>query len=67
MFDEHFFFIQAKTIKCSENGVKIPFLESTYPEMQRKHIPRVNKYQSSTSSHPVDDIKHQSDTVPVDA
>ena len=24
----------------------IPFLESTYPEMQRKHIPRVNEYQS---------------------
>ena len=22
------------------------FLESTYPEMQRKHIPRVNEYQS---------------------
>ena len=24
----------------------IPFLESTYPEMQRKHIPRVYEYQS---------------------
>ena len=22
------------------------FFESTYPEMQRKHIPRVNEYQS---------------------
>ena len=31
------------------------FLESTYPEMQRKHIPRVYDYQSSTSSHPVND------------
>ena len=33
----------------------IPFLESTYPEMHRKHIPREYEYQSSTSSHPVDD------------
>ena len=24
----------------------IPFLESTYPEMQRKHIRRVYEYQS---------------------
>ena len=24
----------------------IPFLESTYPEMQRKHKPRVIEYQS---------------------
>ena len=24
----------------------IPFFESTYPEMQRKHIPRVYEYQS---------------------
>ena len=24
----------------------IPFLESTYPEMQRKHIPRVYEHQS---------------------
>ena len=24
----------------------ITFLESTYPEMQRKHIPRVYEYQS---------------------
>ena len=24
----------------------IPFLESTYPEMQRKHIPKVYEYQS---------------------
>ena len=24
----------------------IPFLEPTYPEMQRKHIPRVNECQS---------------------
>ena len=33
--------------------------------MQRKHTPRVNEYQSSTSSHPVDDsdIKHQPDRV----
>ena len=23
----------------------IPFLESTYPEMQKKHIPRVYEYQ----------------------
>ena len=35
----------------------IPFLESTYPEMQRKHIPRVYEYQSGASSHI--DIKHQ--------
>ena len=33
----------------------IPFMESTYPEMQRKHVPRVLKYQSSTSIHLVDD------------
>ena len=26
----------------------IPFLESTYPEMQRKHIPRVYEYQRDT-------------------
>ena len=32
---------------------RIPFFESTYPEMHRKHIPRVNEYQSGTSSHPV--------------
>ena len=24
----------------------IPFLETSYPEMQRKHIPRVSEYQS---------------------
>ena len=34
---------------------RIPFFEPTYPEMQRKHIPRVNEYQSLTSSHPLDD------------
>ena len=42
--------------------------------MQRKHIPREYEYQSSKSSHPVDDrvtrvmtdIKHQPDTVLVD-
>ena len=33
----------------------IAFFESTYNEMQRKHIPRVYENQSSTSSHPVDD------------
>ena len=27
-------------------GPRIPFFEFTYPEMQRKHIPRVNGYQS---------------------
>ena len=27
-------------------GPQIPFFEFTYPEMQRKHIPRVNEYQS---------------------
>ena len=66
MFDEKCFFIQAKS---SQKSVKIvyffgiyiqvsklyTFLESTYPEMQRKLIPRVNEYQLSTSSHPVDD------------
>ena len=31
------------------------FLESTYPEMQRKHIPRVYEYQLSTSSQHIDD------------
>ena len=39
-------------VKCQNC---IPFLESTYPEMQRKHISRVYEYQSSTSSHLVDD------------
>ena len=33
----------------------ICFLESTYPEMQRKHIPRVYEHQSGTSSDPIDD------------
>ena len=36
------------------------FFESTHPEMQRKHIPRVNEYQTFY-------IKHQPDTVLVDA
>ena len=27
-------------------SLRIPFFESTYPEMQTKHIPRVNEYQS---------------------
>ena len=27
-------------------GPRIPSFEFTYPEMQRKHIPRVNEYQS---------------------
>ena len=27
-------------------GNRIPFLESTYPEMQRKHKPRVYEYQT---------------------
>ena len=27
-------------------GPRIPFFESTYPEMQRKHITEVNEYQS---------------------
>ena len=33
----------------------VPFLEFTYPEMQRKRVSRVYGYQSSTSSHTVDD------------
>ena len=34
--------------KFSKKSVQncIPFLESTYPEMERKHIPRVYEYQS---------------------
>ena len=34
--------------KPSQKSVKIVYfvLESTYPEMQRKHIPRVYEYQS---------------------
>ena len=34
--------------KSSQKSVKIVyvFLESTYPEMQRKHITRVYEYQS---------------------
>ena len=36
------------------------FSESTYLEMQRKHIPRVYEYQSSTSRHQLMiDIKHK--------
>ena len=31
------------------------FFKSTYPEMQRKHIPRVNEYQSWTRSHLLND------------
>ena len=41
---------------CSQKVSKLyTFLESTYPEIQRKHIPRVYEYQSLTSSHTVDD------------
>ena len=35
----------------------IPFSGFTYPEMQRKHIPRVYEYQSSTSIWLMFDIK----------
>ena len=54
-FDKNvFFFIQAK---FQSKSVKLyTFLESTYPEMQRKLIPRVYEYQSSTSSHLVDRV-----------
>ena len=57
MFGEKCFFIQAKMTKSSQEKCQncIPFLESTYPEMQRKHISRVYEYQSLTSSHPIDD------------
>ena len=50
-------FIQAKMTKSSQKKCQncIRFLESTCPEMQRKHIPWVYEYQSWTSSHPIDD------------
>ena len=41
--------------KSSQKVSKLyTFLESTNPEMQRKHIPRVYEYQSSTIGHPDD-------------
>ena len=57
MFDEECFFIQAKNDNVQSKKCQncITFLESTYAEIQRKHIPRVSEYQSSTSSHPDDD------------
>ena len=54
-FDKKYFFIQAKMTKCSQKGSKLyTFLETTFPEMLRKLIPRLYEYQSSTSSHLVD-------------
>ena len=57
--DENYFLytVQVKMTKCSQKGGKIVYLfESTYPEIQRKHnIPKVYEYQSSYSSHMVDD------------
>ena len=41
----------------------IPFLESTYPEMQRKHIPRVYVNHEQVASRLMIDIKHQPDRV----
>ena len=56
--------------KCSKKSQNyMPSLESTYPEMQRKHIPRVYEYQLSTipgATRLKIDIKHQPDTVLVD-
>ena len=40
--------------QCARPRPPDTFLESTYPEMQRKPIPRINEYQSLTSSHPLD-------------
>ena len=40
--------------QCARPRPPDTFLESTYPEMQRKHIPRIKEYQSLTSSHPLD-------------
>ena len=53
MFDENPFYEQGGSGRAPQPTDT--FFESTYPEMQRKHIPRVNEYQSSTSSHPLDD------------
>ena len=41
------FFIQVKITKSSQIKCQnsIPILHSTYPEMQRKHIPTVYEYQ----------------------
>ena len=50
----------------------IPFFESTYPEMQRKHIPSVYEYQPVATRHQKDKFwlmfhtKHHPDTVSVD-
>ena len=40
-------------MKSSQKSVKIVYLfEYTYPEMQRKRIPRLNEYQSRRSDAP---------------
>ena len=47
----------------------IPFLESTYPEMQRKHIPMnqfMNINHEPVATRLMIDIKHQPDTILVD-
>ena len=66
-FDEKCLFIKAKMTKCSKKCQHyMHSLESTYPEMQRKHIPKVYEYQLSTipgSTRLKIDFKHQPDTL----
>ena len=62
-FEEKNFVQTRKMTKSSQKSVKkcIPFLESTYHKMQRKHLPEpvVNQLMI--------DIKHQPDAVQVDS
>ena len=57
MFDIEKYFNTSESDKVQSKKCQncIACLESAYNEMQRKHVPRVYEYQSSKSSHPVDD------------
>ena len=49
MFDEKCFFFHTSENDIVQSKILLNFiffLESTYPKMQRKHIPRVHEYQS---------------------
>ena len=62
-------FIQAKMTKSSQKKCQncIPFLESTYPEMQENiYIENMNINHEPVATRLMIDIKHQPDRVLVD-
>ena len=67
MFDEKYFFIQAKTAVKKMSKLYTFFLESTYPEKQRKVYPEyMNINRQPAATRLMINIKHQPDRILVD-